>query len=103
MAWAVLAKNEPYRPPMLVGTAKHARHEGVFERPCKAPCFISRQRKRGRSLQELSYLGKQRLACSEEGVDQRLLREFLDDRFDNPSQPQGHVTRQRDGPTLNID
>ena len=66
------------------------------------PSDCSIDRERGRNLQELPRLGKQRSTCSSEGVGQRLLRELLDDRFDDPSQPKGHVTRQRDGPTLNI-
>src|SRR5260370_22316078 len=36
-----------------------------------------------------------------ERVDQGLLWQFLDDRFNDPSQPRGHVARQRDGTTLN--
>jgi hypothetical protein len=44
--------------------------------------------------QELSPLGMQRLARSLKSVNQRLLRKVLDDRFDKPSQPQGHVSRQ---------
>ena len=53
--------------------------------------------------QNLSRLSKQRSAGYVEGVDERLVRHLLlDDRFDDPSQPRGHVTRQRDGTTLKI-
>ncbi len=44
--------------------------------------------------QELFRLGMQRLTCILKSVNQRLLRELLDDRFDDPSQPQWHVSRQ---------
>lgn len=37
------------------------------------------------------------LARSFQCVDERLLGEFLNDRFNGPSQAKGHVARERDG------
>src|SRR5208282_3297681 len=44
--------------------------------------------------------GTQSPARSLEGIDQRLLREPLDNWLDHPSQAQGHVARQRNCSTL---
>jgi hypothetical protein len=54
-------------------------------------------RKRGHNL---SCPSAQGLACSFESIEERLLGELLDDRFDDPSQPKWHVSRQRYGSAL---
>ena len=53
-----------------------------------------------RSRSELFRLGTQRNARAFKGRDQRLFREFLNNGFDNPSQPEGHITGQRNGTAL---
>ena len=50
--------------------------------------------------EELSCPSMQRQACSLQRVDERLLGELSDDRFNDPSQPKWHVTRQRYGSAL---
>ncbi len=52
---------------------------------------------------ELFGPGLKRLACGLERVDEGFFREFLDDRFDNPSETEWHVTGQRYGSTFDDD
>lgn len=46
--------------------------------------------------------GLERSSRSFQSVNQRLLREFLDDRLDGPSQPCWHVARQRNRSALDV-